>query len=864
MKRLFIFSFLFLALNNINYAQWVKQETGFSNTTSINSIYFLDPNTGYMVNNVGQVAKTTNGGSSWTISYTGFNSSFYGLFFTSSTTGYMTSFNGLIIKTTDGGSSWIQQVSNTNAYLSAVYFPTENIGYVAGDGGVVLKTTNSGNNWFSVNLPISSDQRSVYFTDALNGYVAGTNCFQTTDGGITWSINSVPTSVGRTVFFPDQNNGYIAGDWGEVYKTTNKGFTWVQQSSPTSNGLYGMYFLNNQIGYIVGLKGTIIGTTNGGTNWVKLESGTNLNLFSIKFTSANIGFCIGGYPVQPILLKTTNGGFPAPVLKAVLTVDTLYYDSEFNGVISKQVTGINSIGDSLTYKWLVNDTLTYNYVSPAITLQTGTNKVKLTVTSPSGITNSDSIFTNVFASRNITGGSIYSGVSQFGSHYYVTSMDKGVYEIDSTGKTLKTFLTGGSIQSVLSISSNGRLYTGSSDTRLYAFDTSLIPLWNNNTGGLINYAPALSSDGSTVYCVTSSANILAFDVKTGSIRWGFPVNGMVTNSPVVFLDKENKNIIYAGTSSGNLYAIKDKGNSYELLWQKQLADTIFSSVAVYPDGLNSMIYLASKGGYLYRMTWDGIYDDTWKVNINNPVYSSPLIDGNGIVYIGAKNGVLFGFPKEFTNSSTPVSTITLESGIIGTPAIGSNGFIYVGTEKGFLYSLDNSKQSLQVKWKANLYSSINSSALVTESGLIYMGTLKGDLFVLKEFAQDKSSQPNIIWPTFKGDNLRSKVVGVNFTTGIKDNLEGASTYQLLQNYPNPFNPSTKIRFSVGPNYNGLVQIKVYDILGKELVTLLNESRSPGTYEIDFDAAKYNLSSGMYFYTIKSGGFNQVRKMILIK
>ena len=60
------------------------------------------------------------------------------------------------------------------------------------------------------------------------------------------------------------------------------------------------------------------------------------------------------------------------------------------------------------------------------------------------------------------------------------------------------------------------------------------------------------------------------------------------------------------------------------------------------------------------------------------------------------------------------------------------------------------------------------------------------------------------------------------------------------------------------------QIKVYDILGKELVTLLNESRSPGTYEIDFDAAKYNLTSGMYFYSIKAGAFNQVRKMILIK
>ncbi|MCR4416347.1 MAG: T9SS type A sorting domain-containing protein [Ignavibacteria bacterium] len=70
------------------------------------------------------------------------------------------------------------------------------------------------------------------------------------------------------------------------------------------------------------------------------------------------------------------------------------------------------------------------------------------------------------------------------------------------------------------------------------------------------------------------------------------------------------------------------------------------------------------------------------------------------------------------------------------------------------------------------------------------------------------------------------------------------SYQLHQNYPNPFNPSTKIKYSI--KYKGLVTLKVFDLLGRELATLVNEPKQPGVYEIEFDASKYGLSSGVYF------------------
>jgi hypothetical protein len=85
-------------------------------------------------------------------------------------------------------------------------------------------------------------------------------------------------------------------------------------------------------------------------------------------------------------------------------------------------------------------------------------------------------------------------------------------------------------------------------------------------------------------------------------------------------------------------------------------------------------------------------------------------------------------------------------------------------------------------------------------------------------------------------------------------------YNLYQNYPNPFNPSTTIRYSIiQPD---IVRIKIYDILGREVKTLVNELKQAGSYEVQFDAK--GLASGIYLYRIETGSFIQTKKMILLK
>jgi hypothetical protein len=95
-------------------------------------------------------------------------------------------------------------------------------------------------------------------------------------------------------------------------------------------------------------------------------------------------------------------------------------------------------------------------------------------------------------------------------------------------------------------------------------------------------------------------------------------------------------------------------------------------------------------------------------------------------------------------------------------------------------------------------------------------------------------------------------------------LSSPVEYSLSQNYPNPFNPSTTIKYSV-PNA-GNVQLKVYDIIGNEVATLVNETKTPGSYEVQFNAA--HLASGVYIYSLRATGsgqvFVQTRKMILMK
>jgi hypothetical protein len=122
-------------------------------------------------------------------------------------------------------------------------------------------------------------------------------------------------------------------------------------------------------------------------------------------------------------------------------------------------------------------------------------------------------------------------------------------------------------------------------------------------------------------------------------------------------------------------------------------------------------------------------------------------------------------------------------------------------------------------------------------------------------------------------------------TSVDINNNAPAEFNIEQNYPNPFNPSTKIRFTIPNNVistegrnlrdfsssvsrrtsrNDITQLIIYDMLGNEITTLVNEQKAPGTYEVEFSSEKLGLSSGIYFYQLRSNGFIKTKKMILEK
>ncbi|TDJ55980.1 MAG: choice-of-anchor D domain-containing protein [Ignavibacteria bacterium] len=165
-----------------------------------------------------------------------------------------------------------------------------------------------------------------------------------------------------------------------------------------------------------------------------------------------------------------------------------------------------------------------------------------------------------------------------------------------------------------------------------------------------------------------------------------------------------------------------------------------------------------------------------------------------------------------------------------------------------------------------------------QNGTFYCVSGKdGSLIFNNNFPGDRISSVNVM-PSVDGNysfellagSKEGKVVcfsgGVDtVSTGIVNEELIPDNFVLYQNYPNPFNPSTKIKFSIPSVETGhapSVQLIVYDILGNEVTTLVNEEKPQGIYEVEFDASMY--SSGVYFYQLRSGGFIDVKKMILLK
>lgn len=311
----------------------------------------------------------------------------------------------------------------------------------------------------------------------------------------------------------------------------------------------------------------------------------------------------------------------------------------------------------------------------------------------------------------------------------------------------------------------------------------------------------------------------------------------------------------AWSESDKLYIFGGNGNSTLLndLWSYDLNTKSWSQLqpsGTPPDprestsafNYNGDLYLIGGEGESSRMS------DVWYYNIQanswNKWGHSPSSISGAAAFVHEDNLFIFGTTRwtmaadlttkqwrDFQPTPTPSPRY-----LAGSAQTTSTGFL-IGGEGSVLqdtWSFDFVSES----WTqlSDLPSPLKcTSAAVYENKILLFGGIKAD------------------------STLNNETLGYTFQPSNVDD-ELSYEFKIEQNYPNPFNPSTMIEFSV--NKSSFTTLKVFDTLGREIKTLVNEGKLPGSYKIRFDASL--LSSGIYFYKLTAGEYTSTKKMMLIK
>ncbi|MBX2992038.1 MAG: T9SS type A sorting domain-containing protein [Bacteroidetes bacterium] len=137
-----------------------------------------------------------------------------------------------------------------------------------------------------------------------------------------------------------------------------------------------------------------------------------------------------------------------------------------------------------------------------------------------------------------------------------------------------------------------------------------------------------------------------------------------------------------------------------------------------------------------------------------------------------------------------------------------------------------------------------------------------DTLITYNFWNNVEKEPIAIVALDNAQNLVTKVMFKNNSPPTTVQEQTPHEFALLQNYPNPFNPTTTIRYAIPGGTHGRASLRVYDLLGREVATLVNEVKAPGSHQVTWDAT--GLASGIYLYRLRAGGFAQTRKILLAK
>jgi hypothetical protein len=322
------------------------------------------------------------------------------------------------------------------------------------------------------------------------------------------------------------------------------------------------------------------------------------------------------------------------------------------------------------------------------------------------------------------------------------------------------------------------------------------------------------------------------------------------------------------SSNSSIRILDDSGN-----FTGYLNDTIFNAI---PGSFPEIVMNGSKTppyGYRLPVNKYSITLDSFKTTesrafffTRNTSYSYERSDAQQTQtdQLYFDNGVLVGNPDDQTKSVKLLNIInetTQEKVFIARS---------IGLETGDFVRIENPNTNTikLISWgSAKNYNIELNSADATGIGRFVSDNISLSVNTIHTYVPDWTDVTNtdliVLVDVDMDGTIDDTLYLQNQLTGVGDDhgsLLIPDRYNLAQNYPNPFNPITVIRYQLP--VNSQVTLKVYDVLGREVSTLVNENKKPGSYEIDFDGSK--MPSGLYFYRIVAGNFIETKKMLLLK
>jgi photosystem II stability/assembly factor-like uncharacterized protein len=692
--------------------------------------------------------------------------------------------------------------------------PSNSNKLIAGSIAGLFITTNGGTNWSIVNssfynmnvyyVKMHPTDHNIILTTVWNTALSTACIYRSSDNGATWTNVKTMNDINNgKIVFAKSNPNIVYAEGGYLYKSTDAGVTWTEITTLSDINTLDVYPLDANKVYLQLYNRDFYRSDDGGSNFTKVVTCTN-RFEDMVINPANSSVIYAGSND-----RSATGGYG--------------FITSLDGGATWST---NKIGfgtfSKIAFITLHPDNSNVIYVGGS-----GTSLMKST--------NAGANWTDIM-----------SGVSDNYSSLVDFDAQRNIYV--ACGSNIFKSSNESTWQSITSSASN-------TDVFKIVFDpTNLKTFYAATLGGVYK-----TTDGGANW-VEKNTGIIDSDIWTIGI------------SPF------DHNTLFAGTYGGILYRSTDGGNN----WTEKtsgltgLGGTDFWEMWFHPQTAGTL-YLLEDGNRIFLTTNNGDSWSEYKVN-NTTIYNLYISNSSKNIWYAYASGSVLYRSSDYGSTWTSQSTtsflyyIAVDSGNPNT--LYAEQWVSATSSYNFAKSTDAG-----ITWNS-VYTNFNVRdifSLPVSPYSLYASTWSGQGVI-------KSTDDGVTWNSigsgltcfscFQVRNLPGYstylfvttygggIYGFNYTpTAVeKDGSSIPKDYVLEPNYPNPFNPSTTISFSIPKSE--FVTLKVFDLLGREVSTLLDERLDAGKYKLNFNGA--NLASGVYLFNLRSPNFSKTNKMNLLK